>query len=275
MPRRRRDCCRFGRWSPMRDSRRRLARASLYPPTGWRSPTTTWFRMPYSSRKPTGSNMRRPTAAAESSAWWASTCQTTSRSFALPSMMLHFSPSTAPRWKARLSKGERLYSMGNPLDLGFTIIEGTYNGLVDRTYNDRVHFSGALNPGMSGGPTVTAEGQVVGVNVATRRGGQLLSFLVPARYAAALLQRVREQKSPPDLRAEVGRQFAAWRSALYRSFAEKGFRRPRSGRIWPPRRWRPGSIAGRIPMRAPRRGRASASIRSIARPIPACSSPPT
>jgi serine protease Do len=121
-------------------------------------------------------------------------------------------------------KGERLYSMGNPLDLGFTIIEGTYNGLVDRTYNDRVHFSGALNPGMSGGPTVSAEGQVVGVNVATRRGGQLLSFLVPARYAATLLQRVREQKNPPDLRAEVGRQLAAWQSGLYRSFAEKGFR---------------------------------------------------
>lgn len=122
------------------------------------------------------------------------------------------------------SKGERLYSMGNPLDLGFTIIEGTYNGLVDRTYSERVHFSGALNPGMSGGPTVSAEGQVVGVNVATRRGGQLLSFLVPARFAAALLQRVREQKTTPDLRAEVGRQLAAWQSALYRSFAEKGFR---------------------------------------------------
>ena len=40
-----------------------------------------------------------------------------------------------------LPKGERLYSMGNPLDLGFTIIEGTYNGLVERSYNDRVHFS--------------------------------------------------------------------------------------------------------------------------------------
>jgi hypothetical protein len=77
---------------------------------------------------------------------------------------------------------------------------------------------------MSGGPTVSAEGQVVGVNVATRRGGQLLSFLVPARYAAALLQRVREEKTPPDLRAEIGRQLAAWQSALHRSFAEKGFR---------------------------------------------------
>ena len=29
-----------------------------------------------------------------------------------------------------LAKGQRLYSMGNPLDLGFTISEGTYNGLV-------------------------------------------------------------------------------------------------------------------------------------------------
>jgi serine protease Do len=36
-----------------------------------------------------------------------------------------------------LPKGERLYSMGNPLDLGFTIVEGTYNGLVEHSYNDR------------------------------------------------------------------------------------------------------------------------------------------
>jgi serine protease Do len=68
-----------------------------------------------------------------------------------------------------LPQGERLYSMGNPLDLGFTISEGNYNGLVGHSYNERIHFTGALNPGMSGGPTVTADGLVVGVNVATRR----------------------------------------------------------------------------------------------------------
>jgi serine protease Do len=121
-------------------------------------------------------------------------------------------------------KGERLYSMGNPLDLGFTIVEGTYNGLVGRSYNERIHFTGALNPGMSGGPTVTADGLVVGVNVATRRGGQLVSFLVPARFAAALLQRVREHETAPDLRAEIARQLAAWRTGLYKSFGEEGFR---------------------------------------------------
>jgi serine protease Do len=123
-----------------------------------------------------------------------------------------------------LPQGERLYSMGNPLDLGFTISEGTYNGLVGHSYNERIHFTGALNPGMSGGPTVTADGLIVGINVATRRGGQLVSFLVPARFAAALLQRVREHEMPPDLHAEIARQLAAWQSGLYKSFGGEGFR---------------------------------------------------
>jgi serine protease Do len=121
-------------------------------------------------------------------------------------------------------KGERLYAMGNPLELGFTIVEGTYNGLVEHSYNDRIHFTGALNPGMSGGPAVTADGAVVGINVATRRGGQLVSFLVPARFAEALLERVRNGEAAPDLRAEIGRQITASRQALYKSIREQGFR---------------------------------------------------
>ncbi|CCE05328.1 conserved exported hypothetical protein [Bradyrhizobium sp. STM 3843] len=124
-----------------------------------------------------------------------------------------------------LQKGERLYSLGNPLDLGFTIIEGTYNGLVEHSYNEHIHFTGALNPGMSGGPAVNAQGQVVGVNVATRRGGQLISFLVPARFAAALLERSRARNpAPADLRKDVTAQLAAWRAELYHAFAEQGFR---------------------------------------------------
>jgi serine protease Do len=125
-----------------------------------------------------------------------------------------------------LPRGERLYSMGNPLDLGFTIVEGTYNGLVERSYNERVHFTGALNPGMSGGPAVTADGAVVGVNVAKSSGGELVSFLVPARFAAALLERARAGAGDPprDFRAEVGRQLSEWQARLYRAMADNGFR---------------------------------------------------
>ena len=126
----------------------------------------------------------------------------------------------------RLPKGERIYAMGNPLDLGFTIIEGTYNGLVDKSYDERIHFSGAINPGMSGGPVAGSDGRIVGVNVAKRLDGEQVGFLVPARYAAALIERAR--KGPAlvvdKAKEEVGRQLDGWQAAFYETLAKEGFR---------------------------------------------------
>ena len=131
----------------------------------------------------------------------------------------------------RLPKGERIYAMGNPLDLGFTIVEGTYNGLVEKTYDERIHFSGALNPGMSGGPVTGSDGRVVGVNVAKRIDGEEVGFLVPARHAATLVERAR--KGPPlvvdKAREEVGRQLDAWQAAFHEALKTAGFRRSRHG----------------------------------------------
>lgn len=123
-----------------------------------------------------------------------------------------------------LPKGERLYSMGNPLDLGFTIVEGTYNGLVEKSYSERIHFSGAINPGMSGGPTVNDAGQVAGVNVAKQIGGDLVSFLVPARHVVALVDLARKNGPmvPERARADIARQLAAWQTGLYAAVAAKG-----------------------------------------------------
>jgi hypothetical protein len=95
-----------------------------------------------------------------------------------------------------LAQGEYLYALGNPLDLGFAISEGTYNGVIQRDFSDLLLFSGALNPGMSGGPSITESGRVAGVNVAHRRDGELVSFLVPAHYLHALLSTIGEQ--PPE-----------------------------------------------------------------------------
>jgi hypothetical protein len=93
-------------------------------------------------------------------------------------------------------QGARLFAMGNPRDLGTTIVEGTYNGLVRDALYERVHFTGAINPGMSGGPTLSGEGGVVGVNVATM--GNQVGFLVPVARARALLDRALEQGAPPE-----------------------------------------------------------------------------
>jgi serine protease Do len=128
--------------------------------------------------------------------------------------------------RSGLERGERAYAIGNPLDLGFTIVEGTWNGLVERSYTDRVHFTGAINPGMSGGPAVDAAGHVVGVNVAKRLDGDLVSFLVPAAKAAALVERARAQ--PPlaldDARKEIGAQLVAWQAGFNGALVGKGWR---------------------------------------------------
>lgn len=88
--------------------------------------------------------------------------------------------------EGEIRKGTRIFSLGNPHDLGMTVVEGTYNGLVENSLYEHVLISGSLNPGMSGGPSIDRDGKVVGVNVST--AGNQISFLVPVGYLQALLQ---------------------------------------------------------------------------------------
>lgn len=95
-----------------------------------------------------------------------------------------------------LDGGTRMFSLGSPLDLSLSIVEGTYNGLQADSLYERIHFSGAINSGMSGGPAMLGDGRVVGVNVAS--AGNDVGLLVPAKYAKALLTGALPPKTPPD-----------------------------------------------------------------------------
>lgn len=116
---------------------------------------------------------------------------------------------------ASLSEGERIFSLGNPMDVGFAITEGTYNGLVQRSFYPRIFFGGALNPGMSGGPAIDTQGRVVGVNVAKRVGAEQVSFLVPVQFVDALLQSARNATPLKGAaHAEVTRQLMQHQQTL-------------------------------------------------------------
>jgi serine protease Do len=118
--------------------------------------------------------------------------------------------------------GERAYSVGFPLDVGLTITEGISNGRVEDSFEPRVHYSGALNAGMSGGPGLDGAGNVIGVNVAGYRASQLVAFLVPAEHAVTLLAGA--SKLPLDVRqarAEVARQVRAHSDALLAALPPK------------------------------------------------------
>ncbi len=94
------------------------------------------------------------------------------------------------------AQGAPVLAMGNPYDIGISIVPGTYNGLIEKQYRRHIHFTGALNPGMSGGPAVNASGEVIGVNVAGTVNS--VSFLVPVEYLAALLAGPRDEPAPSD-----------------------------------------------------------------------------
>jgi serine protease Do len=125
-----------------------------------------------------------------------------------------------------LNRGERIHALGNPLDVGFAVMEGSFNGLVERSYLPTIFFGGSLSAGMSGGPALDDEGRVLGVNVAARRDGEQVSFLVPAPFAQALLERARNAKpitSPAW--PEITRQLQEHQEGLVKRFIAEPWRK--------------------------------------------------
>jgi S1-C subfamily serine protease len=121
-----------------------------------------------------------------------------------------FRPASEP-----LGRGARIFSLGNPLDVGFAVAEGSYNGPVERSFLETLFFGGSLSPGMSGGPALDDQGRLIGVNVAARRDGEQVSFLVPAAPVRDLIARGRN--APPITSpawAEVTRQLMGYQAAL-------------------------------------------------------------
>ena len=142
-----------------------------------------------------------------------------------PAPVLEFRPAAEP-----LAQGERIYSLGNPLDIGFAVTEGTYNGLVRRSFYPRIFFGGTLNPGMSGGPAVDDAGRVLGVNVAKRLDGEQVSFLIPAEFAQALVQRAASaQPITQPAHKEVARQLLVHQQRLTERFLQTPFQEQRHG----------------------------------------------
>jgi serine protease Do len=86
-------------------------------------------------------------------------------------------------------KGDTAFAIGFPLSKGLTIVSGTFNGKAEDYFQPLIHYSGALNLGMSGGPAVDGSGTLIGVNKAVTRDAQLVSLLIPSSKVSELLNR--------------------------------------------------------------------------------------
>jgi len=81
--------------------------------------------------------------------------------------------------------GELIYAIGNPRGLKGTFSQGIVSGIrtLDESSNSKlIQITAPISPGSSGGPVVNERGLVVGVAVATFKGGQNLNFCIPSSF---------------------------------------------------------------------------------------------
>ena len=84
-----------------------------------------------------------------------------------------------PGRSTELAVGQRLYSIGNPSGLTYTVTSGVFSGHRLDGHNRLLQTDAPINPGNSGGPLITEEGRVIGINTMVLRGTQGIGFAIP------------------------------------------------------------------------------------------------
>ena len=88
-------------------------------------------------------------------------------------------PHIAATHSANLELGERLYTIGNPSGLTYSVTSGVFSGRRGEGEQRLLQTDAPINPGNSGGPLITQGGQVVGINTLVLRGTQGIGFAIP------------------------------------------------------------------------------------------------
>lgn len=79
----------------------------------------------------------------------------------------------------KLNQGDRLFTIGSPSGLKFTVTSGIFSGYRELDKHRTLQTDAPINPGNSGGPLINEAGHIVGVNTAILTGTQGIGFAIP------------------------------------------------------------------------------------------------
>src|SRR5438874_1212695 len=88
-------------------------------------------------------------------------------------------PHLEPGDSSGLAQGERLYTIGNPSGIAYSVTSGVFSGDRGAGQQRMLQTDAPINPGHGGGPLVRENGQVIGINTLVLKGAQGIGFAIP------------------------------------------------------------------------------------------------
>lgn len=92
------------------------------------------------------------------------------------------SPYIKPVESKDIAQGQKLFTIGNPEGMKFTVTAGIFSGWRDFDGVNVIQTDAPINPGNSGGPLINEYGYTIGVNTAILRTAQSIGFALPVEY---------------------------------------------------------------------------------------------
>lgn len=89
------------------------------------------------------------------------------------------------RVAGNISEGEKLYAIGNPSGLKFSVTSGIMSGLREDKQSGKrfIQTDTPINPGSSGGVLMDSKGAIVGINTFILTGTEGIGFAIPIETA--------------------------------------------------------------------------------------------
>ncbi len=96
---------------------------------------------------------------------------------------------------SKIAVGDEIFAVGNPKGLEGTFSKGIISAIRKIEEDTLLQITAPISPGSSGGPILNSEGNVIGISVATFKGGQNLNFAIPVSYLSNLLANTKSVKA--------------------------------------------------------------------------------
>lgn len=107
-------------------------------------------------------------------------------------------------------EGDQVIAIGHPFGLKFSATNGIVSNTLHRMNDiDYLQHDAALNPGNSGGPLVTMDGHVAGVNTFIIRDGNNIGFSLPSRYLSESIYEFEARGSIASVRCHACGNFVS------------------------------------------------------------------